>query len=108
MRPKTYAQFADLIGQTYAKFDNGEINVPGRKHVRRTISRQELPKFITDTIKDVMGYAPDRTIGEDEDLFALGIDSLKASWIRGVFQRVSCFAVKHRIVRRPLTYVLEN
>jgi len=70
-------RLADIIDDTYARFERGESRSRSTAQVE-VLHGEELRKLVHHTVRDVLG----RDIDGSTDFFAAGVDSIKAMRIR--------------------------
>lgn len=79
IRSAFYSDFQDLIDAAYEEF-NGALE-------KVAMGKEELLNFLRREIENTLAENQKGVLGDDTDLFALGIDSLQASRIRSAILR---------------------
>lgn len=94
LRPACYKKFAHIIDEIYELFEGGSEGLGKPKLQADT--QEEMERFLTKTIREVLGpttsfaspgddgLAP---LGPETDLFSYGVDSLQATRVRNVISK---------------------
>lgn len=100
-RGRAYDVFAAEIEQAYLRFDGTAPEGSGSK---LTLEGEDLVRFIEGVVGEAVGEMA-KGVGRDDDLFALGVNSLQAVRIRNALQKVKLLsndlAQLGRLMRSP-------
>lgn len=84
LRPKALDKFRDVIEEVYSHLESGRARGDAGDLIVRD---DDLTEYVRNAVKHGLPNSEDE-IHDDDDLFVVGVTSLKASQIRGMLQQV--------------------